>query len=190
MPKAIRRHQPHAAPGQGAASVREFLQRTTPASDQESVEAIATPPVIMCHVFLLSCVLERTANREAEQHGLTLPQWMALGCIGHEGKAGITHSDLCQRLMLSKAPVTGIVDRLVRDGYAVRTTDSQDRRVSRIVIKPKGETAWRRVRDSMREHAFTHCRGFSEEEQKTLLSLLARLLDEVAESERASAQQT
>ena len=162
-------------------SVREFMQRTMPLEAQE-----AEPPLsasLMCHIFLLSCIMERSANREAERHHLTIPQWMALGCIGNEGKIGITHSDLCHRLMLSKAPVTGIVDRLVRDGYALRAADAKDRRVSRIVIKPKGETAWKRVRDAMRVHADALCANFTQEEQMTLNSLLTRLMENVARTD-------
>jgi DNA-binding MarR family transcriptional regulator len=164
-------------------SVREFMQRTTPQIESESLAEIPIAPAIMCHVFLLSCVLERGAGRRAEQHGLTLPQWMALGCIGNEGKIGITHSELCRRLMLSKAPVTGIVDRLVRDGYAQRASDAKDRRVSRIAIKSKGEAAWRRVRDTLREHASLHCVNLSESEQKVLIGLLARLLETASKSD-------
>jgi MarR family 2-MHQ and catechol resistance regulon transcriptional repressor len=161
-------------------SVTEFMQRMAPQDEQ------AAPPLsssLVCHIFLLSCILERSANREAERHQLTVPQWMALGCIGNEGKTGITHSDLCHRLMLSKAPVTGIVDRLVRDGFARRATDTKDRRVSRIAIKPKGEAAWRRVRDAMREHSDALCANFSINEQETLISLLSRLMESVARTD-------
>lgn len=162
-------------------SVREFMQRTAPVDQLE-----AEPPLsasLMCHIFLLSCIMERSANREAERHHLTIPQWMALGCIGNEGKVGITHSDLCHRLMLSKSPVTGIVDRLVRDGYAVRTIDPKDRRVSRIAIQSKGEVAWQLVRDAMRVHADALCANFSQEEQQTLNLLLARLMENVARTD-------
>lgn len=165
---------------QNYSSVREFMQRTAPTG--EEVEP-PLPASLMCHIFLLSCVLERTANRECERLGLTLPQWMALGCIGNEGKTGITHSELCHRLMLSKAPVTGIVDRMERDGFARRVADEKDRRVSRIVIKPKGDKAWREVRDALRDHAVSNCASMSESEQQTLLGLLARMLDAVSKSD-------
>jgi MarR family 2-MHQ and catechol resistance regulon transcriptional repressor len=161
-------------------SVNEFMQGMAPRGEEDS------PPLsssLMCHIFLLSCILERSANREAERHHLTVPQWMALGCIGNEEKTGITHSDLCHRLMLSKAPVTGIVDRLERDGYVRRATDAKDRRVSRIAIKPKGEAAWRRVRDAMRVHSDALCSNISTEEQETLISLLSRLMENVARTD-------
>jgi DNA-binding MarR family transcriptional regulator len=175
--------------GEGSAfsSVREFMQRTTPEGEAKSPDEMPLAPAIMCHVFLLSCVLERTSNREAERHGLTLPQWMALGCIGNEGRKGITHSDLCQRLMLSKAPVTGIVDRLVRDGYVQRTVDAKDRRVSRIAIKPRGEAAWRRVRDALRSHADEHCAGLSDAEQRALVDSLSQILSSVSRADKSGA---
>ena len=161
-------------------SVREFMERTSPAGED------APPPLpaaLMCHIFLLSSVLERVANRECERCGMTLSQWMALGCIGNEGKVGITHSELCHRLMLSKAPVTGIVDRMERDGFARRVADENDRRVSRIIIKPKGEKTWRQVRDVLRDHAIDHCSAMNQSEQETLLGLLARMLDKVSKSD-------
>lgn len=162
-------------------SVREFMQRTAPLDQQEEEPPLSAS--LMCHIFLLSCIMERSANREAERHHLTIPQWMALGCIGNGGKTGITHSDLCHRLMLSKSPVSGIVDRLVRDGYALRTTDGKDRRVSRIAIQPNGEIAWQRVRDAMRVHADALCENFSQHEQQTLNSLLTRLMENVARTD-------
>jgi DNA-binding MarR family transcriptional regulator len=179
------RHKPASAPFEGArySSVREFMERIVPASETESIEAAPIPPMIMCHVFLLSCVMERTANRVAENFGLTLPQWKALGCIGNGGEHGIAHSELCNRLMLSKAPVTGIVDRLERDGYVRRVANAKDRRMTCICIKPKGEAAWRQVRDALRTHATEQCEGFSAEEQRTLAGLLSRLLESVAKAD-------
>jgi MarR family 2-MHQ and catechol resistance regulon transcriptional repressor len=151
----------------------EFARRMSPAGFQED----APPPssTLIKQIFLLSSILERSANREAERHHVTLPQWLALGCIGSEGDAGITHSELCNRLMLSKAPVTGIVDRLVRDGYVQRTIDANDRRVTRIAINPSGIAVWQCVRDAMRDHAAKHCENFSEDELKTAITLLTRL---------------
>lgn len=157
-----------------------FMEHMVPLGCEEAMPLSTS---LIYHLFLLNSILERSANQEAERHHLTIPQWLALGCIGNEGKKGITHSELCHRLMLSKSPVTGIVDRLVRDGYAVRTVDPKDRRVSRIAINSSGEAAWKRVRDALREHAHAHCSILSEEEQQTLLTLLSRLMENVARAD-------
>jgi DNA-binding MarR family transcriptional regulator len=82
--------------------------------------------------------------------------------------------------MLSKAPVTGVVDRLERAGYVRREADNTDRRVSRVVILPEGEVAWKRVRQTLREGSFDVCSSLDEAEQRQLLSLMARLLENMA----------
>jgi DNA-binding MarR family transcriptional regulator len=154
------------------------MKRMAPESVQ--TEEILPPSAIMCHIMLLHSVLERRANRVMEEHGLTMPQWMALGCIGHCGETGIRHSELGNRLMLSKAPVTGVVDRLERAGYVRREADNTDRRVSRVVILPEGEVAWKRVRQTLRAGSFDVCSSLDDAEQRQLLSLMARLLENMA----------
>jgi MarR family transcriptional regulator, 2-MHQ and catechol-resistance regulon repressor len=153
---------------------RRYMERMQP---QAAAPDPFPPAALFCHIFLLNSVLERSANRRAEQRGLTLQQWLALGCIGHGGPQGVTHSELGQRLMLSKAPITGVVDRLERAGYVQRGADARDRRVSRIVITPAGEALWQEVRQALREHAAGLCAGLSPDEQQTLLGLLTRLLN-------------
>jgi DNA-binding MarR family transcriptional regulator len=146
-------------------------------------EAILPQAAIMCHIMLLHSVLERSANRVVEAHGLTFPQWMALGCIGHCGEQGIRHSELGNRLMVSKAPVTGVVDRLERGGYVRRAADDKDRRVSRVVITPEGDAAWKQVRQTLREHSIKACAVLSSEEQTMFLNILSRLLEDVSQSD-------
>jgi len=158
-----------------------FMQRMAPLSVQH--EEIRPESTLMCQICLLNSVLERAANRLAEQHGLTLPQWMALGCIGHAGEEGIKHSELGKRLMLSKAPITGVVDRLERGGYVNRTADKIDRRACRIIITPKGEATWKLVRHTLRASAGDFSQCLSETEQQTLVTLLARVLDTAAKSD-------
>lgn len=137
----------------------------------------------MFHIRMLNSVIERAANRCMEGQDLTLPQWMALGCIGNAEGAGLTHSELGKRLMLSKAPITGVVDRLERGGYVQRGAAPKDRRISLITITPKGEETWKSVRQSLREGASDFYGCLSEEEQQTLLSLLARVLDSAAKAD-------
>jgi MarR family 2-MHQ and catechol resistance regulon transcriptional repressor len=152
-----------------------FMRRMAPQSVQDADLLLA--PALICHIRLLNSVFERSANRCAEEYGLTVLQWMALGCIANTGSVGINHSELGARLMLSKAPITGLVDRLVREGYAERADDRNDRRVSRILITARGEETWFKVRSTLRSFAIEQCGALSDDEQRIILGLLARLLD-------------
>ncbi len=164
--------------GQGELSVHAHMKRMAPPSAQS--EEIPTEAALMCHIMLLNSVLERSVNRFAEQCGLTFPQWMALGFIGHCGREGIRHAELGNRLMLSKAPVTGVVDRLEREGYVRRVTEEKDRRASRIVMQPKGEAVWWQVKKQLHDNSQTLCSFLALDEQENLLSMLSRLLHSAA----------
>lgn len=154
------------------------MEQMTPAhSCDVASQAPTLGQSIFCHILLLESVLMRSANRIAEGHDLTFPQWMALSCISHEGETGITHSDLSRRLMLSKAPITAIVDRLEKAGRVNRVADKHDRRVSRVVITEQGMKSWDAMHTDMETHGKAMMSCLSEDEQKSMLPCLARLLN-------------
>lgn len=175
-PVSSRNVSPHENTQMGATQI----DRMSPFSGEKQ---IPLPAALLCHVMLLNSVLERRANRFAEEHGLTFPQWMALGCIGHGGEEGVRHSEIGQSLMLSKAPVTGLIDRLERANYVRRAADLKDRRASRVIISEKGCEVWETVRVSMEASSRETCGCFSESEQQEVLNLLARLLDSAASAD-------
>ena len=119
--------------------------------------------------------------RALEKHNLTIPQWLGLGAVLHCGDEGISHGQLGQRMMLSKAPVTGLVDRLARAGLVERRPDEHDRRVSRVVITPAGETMWKQAQETLTSGAkHDMLDNMSQEQQNQLLQLLSLLLSSFA----------
>ena len=138
-------------------------------------------PGIYCSIMVLNSVMERAGNRTLEKHNLTIPQWLGLGAVLHAGDDGISHGQLGQRMMLSKAPVTGLVDRLARAGLVTRRPDEHDRRVSRVVITPAGEEMWKQAQATLTsgaKHDMLH--NMSGEQQNQLLQLLSLLLSSFA----------
>lgn len=61
-----------------------------------------------------------------EMH-LTAPQGMLMGMLAHYGKMKV--SDLSEKLGLSNSTVSGIIDRLEKQGLVERTRSEEDRRV-------------------------------------------------------------
>jgi DNA-binding MarR family transcriptional regulator len=81
-------------------------------------------------------------------HGTTLPRFDVMAAL-HRAEHGMKMSELSGALRVSNGNVTGIVDRLVDDGFAVRSAVEGDRRASRISLTDRG----RRVFDEQaREH--------------------------------------
>ncbi len=159
--------------------MRSIGPRDEALCEKDEVEALG--PGIYCSIMVLNSVMERAGNRILEEHKLTIPQWLALGAVLNCGDAGISHGQLGQRMMLSKAPVTGLVDRLARAGLVERRPDEHDRRVSRVVITPAGEELWHRanatLKDDSREDMLD---SLDQDQQRQLLRLMSHLLSSFA----------
>lgn len=68
---------------------------------------------------------------------LTMPQLKVLMLLGHHGSAAV--SWLASRMDVSPPNVTGILDRLEQHGWVLRTNDTRDRRVVRVVLAAAGQ---------------------------------------------------
>ncbi|GAB6182249.1 hypothetical protein JCM14036_35680 [Desulfotomaculum defluvii] len=87
--------------------------------------------------------LIRTLNRKFRQYmmsqtigcGLTVPQLHLMQELFQN--PGITLSELSIRLGLAKSTVSGIVDRLEKQGKVIRKRNEQDRRVVHIDLSPE-----------------------------------------------------
>ena len=68
---------------------------------------------------------------------ITIPQLVVLEMLEREdGEMRMT--DLARSINVTTAAMTGIVERLVRDGYAVRTSNTEDRRIIKVRPTAKG----------------------------------------------------
>lgn len=74
---------------------------------------------------------------------LSAPQVHAILALGHAG--ALTMGDLARRLAVTEKTVTGMVDRLARDGLAERARHDADRRVIHVALTPRGAALSRRM---------------------------------------------
>jgi DNA-binding MarR family transcriptional regulator len=124
-------------------------------------------------------VLQRAVGRILSRHGVTLPQWMALRVLLRAGEEGVSFTTLSRCLMLSKAPLTGIMDRLEREGLARRVPSKTDRRVVRAVITEAGRRRIETVKPDLIEWKDRGFAGLTGEDRVLLRDLLRRLLDDI-----------
>lgn len=96
---------------------------------------------------LLACeglVEQIVRTRLRTTFDVTLPQFDVLSELEHAGEA-LTMSQLSNNLMVSNGNVTGVVDRLERDGYVRRAASPTDRRVQYIELTDHGVNAFREM---------------------------------------------
>jgi DNA-binding MarR family transcriptional regulator len=112
----------------------------------------------------------RSTPQTVRSSGITPPQFMILSSLDKNGESRMT--DLARALGVSTAAVTGIVDRLVRDGCIVRRSDPKDRRIVKVGLTAK---ATRMVKEMMEHRKKLTMRIFgmiSQREREEYLKIL------------------
>ncbi|HEV2442831.1 MAG TPA: MarR family transcriptional regulator [Steroidobacteraceae bacterium] len=79
-------------------------------------------------------VLRRPLDAEYAKGQLTAPQRIVMRVLYF--CEGMSLKELCERVSLSHSTVSGIIDRLQAKGMVARSTDSADRRLTRIAVTP------------------------------------------------------
>ena len=81
--------------------------------------------------------LQSSSKRSDRETGATAPQQLALRVLSL--RPGITSSDIAEALHLHPSTMTGIIQRLERDGMITRKADAADARKTLLVATAKGK---------------------------------------------------
>ena len=84
----------------------------------------------------LARLMKRRLDGEARLHKITLPQWRALAHVGTN--ASITQSALAQALDTDPMTISGVLDRLEKNGLITREPDPADSRAKLTQLTPEG----------------------------------------------------
>jgi DNA-binding MarR family transcriptional regulator len=96
---------------------------------------------------------------------------------------GVTLAELARRCMVAPTVITGIVDRLERQGFIRREADPHDRRVNRLVLTEDGIRVSQSVERGLTAEVAAQLGDFSAKELKELsrgLELLDRVTSRLA----------
>ncbi len=90
-------------------------------------------------IFVTASLLGKEADRVLQGFGLTQAQFDVLMLLRYQTAEGSAdQTTLGRMLVVNRANVTGLVDRMERDGLVTRTGDPVDRRVKRVRMTPAG----------------------------------------------------
>ena len=126
---------------------------------------------------LLTCtnLLESAVRQRLKQTAdTTLPRFDILAQLERHG-GPMSMGDLSRRLMVSNGNVTGLIDRLAREGLVERAPSPADRRVQMVSLTADGAAFFARIAAEHRNCVGEMMDGLSDEEMKGLYALLARL---------------
>ncbi len=138
-------------------------------------------------VKLIPQIARKTIRREAGELAsghITLPQFLILNILEEDDESRMT--DIARTLGVSTAAATGIVERMVKSGYAQRRYDASDRRIIKIKLNPKGRELVQRINKQKKQNIIEIFGKLSAQDRDNFLNILLRIQEIVGGGQKAS----
>ena len=104
-----------------------------------SKDFISTEHEALLNLYYTTVCLKKRAAGFFAPYGLTDVQFNLMMMLKHHGGGeGLSQARLSEMMMVNRANITGLVDRLEKLGMVQRTA-AEDRRYNMIQLTPKGE---------------------------------------------------
>jgi DNA-binding MarR family transcriptional regulator len=121
----------------------------------------------------------RVADETLSRHAISQGRFVVLLSLLDKSKncpTSKTPAELADHAGVTRATMTGLVDTLERDGLVTRAPDPDDRRMMSVQLTPKGEGRLQAILPDYFQRIAALMKPLSENERKTLLKLLLKVL--------------
>ena len=104
---------------------------------------------------------------------VTLPQFLILEFLHKDGQTKM--SFLASFMNVTTAAMTGIADRLVRDGYVKRVYDPNDRRIIEIELTSRGSGLVKKIHEERRKMIMRIFGKIAQRDRRDYLRILMQI---------------
>jgi DNA-binding MarR family transcriptional regulator len=132
-------------------------------------------------IYYTAAMIKKQASDFLQPFGLTDVQLNLLMMLKHQGGSeGLSQARLSELMVVGKANVTGLVDRLERDGLVNRTA-TDDRRFNIIQLTPKGQRLLEKIEPLYTKEVDRLVGQFKKQDLRNLVDLLDNVRKVAAE---------
>jgi MarR family transcriptional regulator, 2-MHQ and catechol-resistance regulon repressor len=137
----------------------------------------AVPVILMLNLIRAGTLLYREMEDYLFRYGLTLPQGNVLWTLNARSPdAGMPITEIAHSQGVSKANMTGIIDRMEREDLVRRVADPGDRRVTLIEMTDKAKTLMQTLTPAYDQHVTKMLDSIlSEQEQAQMIQMLVKV---------------
>lgn len=91
------------------------------------------------------------------------------------GDRGLIQSELSKKMLVSRANITGLIERLEKEDLVIRTNDPSDKRVFRVCLTNRGFELMNVFLPIHNEYMYKVMSVLDRDEKETLILLLKKL---------------
>jgi len=129
-----------------------------------------------CIAFITNKSAKKLAdefNRRLQEHGTTRVQWIALFYIGKVGE--ISQKELSDYMDIKESSMVRLIDRMEKEELVERRKDSEDRRITKIILTDRGKFLKEELMPIGQEFQNDVVRGISKENLEVFNEVLQRM---------------
>ncbi len=131
---------------------------------------------------LTNMIEQRVRTRLRKEYDVTLPRFDVMAAL-YNLPEGVSMGDISRWLMVSNGNVTGIVERLEREGLVHRQPRPEDRRSQLVRLTDTGRAAFESMAGDHEKWIASMLSGLSEEDVEQLYYLLGKAKQSVLDSD-------
>jgi MarR family 2-MHQ and catechol resistance regulon transcriptional repressor len=131
----------------------------------------------LLNIYYTANLLKKRADVLFRKSGLTDVQYNVMALLIYQAgeKGGLSQAQLSDMMLVNRANITSLVDRMEKSGLVVRTAHSEDRRCNIIKLTTKGEKLFEKVEPIYHEQVQQVMSGIAKPEQKKLMAILEKV---------------
>jgi len=131
----------------------------------------------LLNIYYTANLIKKRADAFFKTFGLTDVQFNVMTLLHHHSspEGGLSQAQLSDKMLVNRANITSLVDRMEKAGLVARTSHSSDRRFNIIKLTAKGEKLFTRVEPLYLKQIQQVMSGAAESEQKKLMAILEKV---------------
>jgi DNA-binding MarR family transcriptional regulator len=138
----------------------------------------------LLNVLYTATMLYKASYIYFRQYGITDAQFNVLIQLQYEKQQGLSQADLGRRLVVNKADMTGIIDRLEKAGLVAREDHPKDRRINIIEITRKGKDIVNNLEPGYLTGVKKVMSGMSRNDMKIIIKGMEKIRENVRQKEQ------
>ena len=134
----------------------------------------------LLNIYYTASMMKKRADSFFAEYGLTDVQFNLLSLLHREtpsepGEGGLSQAQISDMMLVNRANITSLVDRMEKAGLVRRTAHSNDRRYNIIKLSAKGRRLYEKVEPLYMQKVRDVMASFNARELKELASALGKI---------------
>ena len=140
-------------------------------------------------IYFTAALIKKFADEFFREYGTTDVQFNVMMLLKYQGeeKNGLTQVELSRMLLVNRANITSLIDRMEKAQIVTRAPIPGDRRYHVVRLTPKGHRMVEEVEEHYMQMVESLMEALNEAEQKSLISFLERTRSRLKKEEAIEA---